>query len=105
MAPLEKAKCVVIFSLQLLALMFFIWMAYILAGQKRNTLKLAFIAILIFFFLCFVVHQSRVYVRLYGRLRGFNCPVIEVRDKDHDDVNMNTNSTNMNTNSTTLEVI
>ena len=89
MTSTQKAKYSIIFSLHMLALVFFIWSDYTLIGQclraeKDSTsywLKLAIIIVATFAFICFAIHQSRVYVRLYERISVFNMAITNVFGK------------------------
>ena len=90
MTSTQKAKYGIIFSLHLLALVFFIWSDYTLIGQcmradKHSTgywIKLAIIVVATIAFLCFAVHQSRVYVRLYERISVYNMAITNVFGKE-----------------------
>ena len=90
MTSTQKAKYGIIFSLHILALVFFIWSDYTLIGQcmradKDSTgywIKLAIIVVATIAFLCFGVHQSRVYVRLYERISVYNMAITNVFGKE-----------------------
>ena len=89
MTSTQKAKYSIIFSLHVLAIVFFIWSDYTLIGQcvraeKDSTsywLKLAIIIVATIAFICFAIHQSRVYVRLFERISVFNMAITNVYGK------------------------
>ena len=90
MTSTQKAKYGIIFSLHILAVVFFIWSDYTLIGQcmradKDSTsywIKLAIIIVATLAFICLVIHQSRVYVRLYERVSVFNMAIVNVFGKE-----------------------
>ena len=90
MTSTQKAKYGIIFSLHILAVVFFIWSDYTLIGQcmraDKNTtgywIKLAIIIVATIAFLCFAVHQSRLYVRLFERVSVYNMAITNVFGKE-----------------------
>eukprot|EP00116_Pleurobrachia_bachei_P007854 sb/3468116/ len=90
MSSTQKAKYGIIFSLHVVTLIFFIWADYALISQCLNSdkdstsywIKVAIITVASLAFVCFVIHQSSIYVRLYERVSVFNMAIVNVFGKE-----------------------
>ena len=92
MTSTQKAKYSIILSLHIIVFIFFLWSDYTLISQCINAdktttnywVKAAIVVVATITFIGFVIHQSRIYVRLFERWSVFNMKITNVFGKEED---------------------